>query len=205
MFTAAVASAKHGDLPFKTGVIFSVLFHLVILAGIPLLVGALRSSVSFERPPTFQLVAAPRFLRPLQPAVQKAKKEPVKPVPREKGRTEEDVEELASVLNEIPAPARVATVGDFKYHWYLAQTQGKIERFWNPPAEDKSDSVVVAFTIFSDGSISAPVVHQKSRNSTLDELALQAVRLAAPFGRLPPGVSGDRYEILCTLRPTRNY
>jgi TonB family protein len=217
MATAAALSAGNElnrDLPFKTGMVISVLLHGMVLAGIPLLMQMVSSSARFDRPVTFQLVTAPRSLRPLQPAIrkqasrpaasEKAAKRSLQPVPRENGKTEENLDELASVLDEIPVSARVSAVGDFKYNWYLARTQEKIERFWNPPDENRNDSVVISFTIYSDGSISSPEVFRKSGRMTLDDLALRAVRLAAPFGKLPPGVSGDRYEMMCTLRPARN-
>ena len=217
MISAAALPAGNGsnpDLPFKTGMVISLLFHGMVLAGIPLLVQMASSSARFDRPATFQLVAAPRSLRHLQPAIrkqasgrtatEKAAKRSLRPVPRENGKTEENLDELTSVLDEIPVPARVSAVGDFKYNWYLAQTQEKIERFWNPPDENRNDSVIISFTIYSDGSISSPELFRKSGRMTLDDLALRVVRLAAPFGKLPPGVSGDRYEMMCTLRPTRN-
>jgi len=218
MSAAAVSSAGPmkigGDLPFKTGMIISGLFHLTVLVSIPIFMQLISSAVRFERPPTFQLVVAPPSIRSLtpvaqkkiskQPAQKKVKKEAAKQVPRESVKPEENLDELASVLDEIPVPTRVSPVGDFKYNWYLAQTQEKIEHYWNPSSENKKDSVVVSFTIYSDGSISTPKIIRKSSSSTLDNLALRAVRLAAPFGKLPPGVSDNQYEMTCTLRPTRN-
>ena len=212
---APVEPLKTGDLPLKTGMVISCIFHLMVLGGVPLLLQLIQSAVPFERPPTFQLVAAPPSLRPLapvhrqklskqQPVQKRTKKKEQKPVPRESNKPEENLDELASVLDEIPAPARVSAAGDFKYNWYLAQTQEKIARYWNPPSENKNDSVVVSFTINSDGAISEPAIFQKSGSTALDECALRAVKLAAPFGKLPPGVSGNKYEMTCTLRPTRN-
>jgi TonB family protein len=217
MAAASILSAgplQTGDLPLKTGIVISCIFHCMVLGGVPLLLQLTQSAVPFERPPTFQLIAAPPSLRPLtpvrqklskqQPVQKKAKKNEQKPVPRESAKPEENLDELASVLDEIPAPARVSAAGDFKYNWYLSQTQEKIARYWNPPSENKNDSVVVAFTINSDGSVSEPAIYQKSGSTALDECGLRAVRLAAPFGKLPPGVSGNKYEMMCTLRPTRN-
>jgi TonB family protein len=217
MITAAALSSENErepDLPFKTVMVISLLFHGAVLAGIPLLMRMADGSARFDRPATFQLVAAPRSLRPMLPAIrkqaslrtaaEKVTKKVLKPVPQENGKTVEHLDELASVLDEIPLPARVSAVGDFKYNWYLAQTQEKIERFWNPPNENRNDSVVISFTINSDGSISLPEVFRTSGRTALDGLALRAVRLAAPFGKLPPGVAGDRYEMMCTLRPTRD-
>jgi TonB family protein len=218
MSSAAVLSAGSmkppEDLPFKKGMVISILLHMMVLVVIPLLMRVVATSARFERPVTFQLVVAPPSIRPLihatgkkfstQSAQKKVNKEVVKPVPRESARPEENLDELASVLDEIPVPARVSAVGDFKYNWYLAQTQEKIERYWNPFSENKSDSVVVSFTIYGDGSISTPAIYRKSGNSMLDNAALKAITLAAPFGKLPPGVSGNQYEMMCTLRPTRN-
>jgi TonB family protein len=81
--------------------------------------------------------------------------------------------------------------------------QEKVERNWNPASENKGDSVVVAFTIKSDGSIAGPSLVKGSGNETLDGLALRAVTLAAPFGKLPPGVAEDKYDMVCTLRPVK--
>jgi TonB family protein len=81
---------------------------------------------------------------------------------------------------------------------------GKIARFWNPPTENRNLSVVVSFTIFSTGAISQPVIEKSSGDRILDNLAMRAVTLAAPFGKLPPGFSRDRIDLSCTLIPTRN-
>lgn len=211
MAAAAVAPilmVMKEHLPFKTGVIVSCLFHLCILVGVPFFLQLVRGSVSFDRPPTFQLISAPPSLRPVKPLVQrtvKFRKEAVAPVPAgENTKPEENMDELASVLDEIPAPARIAAAGDFKYNWYLENMQQKISRYWNPPSENPSLSVVVSFTIHSDGSISEPAVSKPSGNGSLDNLAIRAVRLAAPFGKLPPGFSGDKLELSCTLIPMRN-
>ncbi len=211
---AILKMAGRENLPIKTGIIISCLFHCGILLGVPLLMQLAQNTSSFERPPTFRLVAAPPSLRPVKPLAQKklskqavpvkVKREGTKPVPGESARPEENLDELASVLDEIPAPARVAAAGDFKYNWYLENIQQKLSRYWNPPSENRSLSVVVSFTIYSDGSVSEPAVSKGSGNSSLDNLALRAVKLAAPFGKLPPGFSGDKLELSCTLIPTRN-
>ena len=81
--------------------------------------------------------------------------------------------------------------------------QQKLERYWNPTTENRSIKVIVAFTIHQDGTISEPSISSSSGNSTLDNLALRAVKLAAPFGKLPPGFEGNRLDLNCTLIPTR--
>jgi TonB family protein len=195
---------------WNTGAVVSFAIHCCVLVGIPLLLQLTKSTVRFERPPTFQLVSAPPTLKPIEPVAQKKhspeqhrKKAAAQPVPNASGAKEENVDELASLLDELPPPASIAAVGNFKYNWYLAQVQEKVERNWNPSTENRADSVVVAFTINSDGSISEPSIFRGSQNGTINDLALRAVKLAAPFSKLPPGVPENKYDMLCTLRPAR--
>lgn len=206
----------------------SVLLHLVVIIILPLIGGLLKKNSRFERPKTFQLVSplrpAPQRRVPQnsdarrQRMPQKEEKAQPRTTPdhnaprsnREARKEQdaarpirEDLDELASILDEIPAPARVAATGNFKYHWYLNNVQQKLERYWNPTSENRTLKVVVAFTIMADGSISEPSIYTSSGNGSLDNLALRAVRLAAPFGKLPPGFKGDRLDLNCTLIPTR--
>ncbi|HLV31056.1 MAG TPA: TonB family protein [Chitinispirillaceae bacterium] len=208
----------------------SVVFHILILVIIPIVTKLLWKPTRFERPKTFQLVStplppapakkvpvkkeAPRQRMPVKETKPQPKKLPtekkITPKKQEAQRKkeaarpiEENLDELASILDEIPAPAQVAAVGDFKYHWYLMNVQQKLERNWNPPRKDDKLKVEVSFTIFTDGSISEPSIRRSSGNSSLDNLAIRAVKLAAPFGKLPPGFSGNKIDLNCTLIPTR--
>ncbi len=181
----------------------------------------------FDRPKTFQLVSLP--VPPSTPKkaivskdapkqrIAQNKPEPAKvpgpaskvkdtkaPSKNEAAQNDESLDELASLLEEIPAPAQVAAIGDFKYPWYLTNVQNKIQRYWNPPSENKKLKVIVAFTIFSDGSISEPTIFKSSGDKTLDNLAIRAVRLAAPFGKLSVGFNSKSVDINVTLNPTRN-
>lgn len=198
------------NTPWNTGLIVSISVHCFVLVGIPVLLTLTKSTVHYARPPTFQLISTPPSLKPIKPKLQKPrpktrapKKTSRREVPSKSAPREENIEELASLLEDIPSPATVAAVGNFKYNWYLAQVQEKVERNWNPSTGSRNDSVVVAFTIRSDGSISEPAIYKKSANATLNELALRAVSLAAPFSKLPPGVPENKYDMLCTLRPAR--
>jgi TonB family protein len=215
------------QVPAPALMALSVLFHCVFLVILPLVSMLLYNVRRFERPKTFQLVS-PLRPSPARQVVtketrrQRMAQEEAKPQPstvpdrsaarktreaqkeKEAARPiDENLDELASLLDEIPSPAQVAAVGNFKYHWYLNNVQQKLERFWNPTSENRTLKVVVAFTIHGDGSISDPSIKSSSGNSTLDNLALRAVKLAAPFGKLPPGFSGDRLDLNCTLIPTR--
>jgi TonB family protein len=214
--------------PFGVILTVSVLFHLVLIVGIPLLLKLTWKSTKFERPATFQLVSpvktTPQRRTPVsdapkqkmsrnevKPAQEKVPSQNNKPVKEERTKpqkepirsSEESLDELESVLNEMPAPALVSAVSDFKYHWYLNSVQQKLERYWNPPSENREIKVIVSFTIFHDGSVSEPSIKRSSGNSSIDNLAIRAVKLASPFGKLPPGFTGDRLDLNCTLIPTR--
>lgn len=206
--------------------VISIAFHLLMLIGIPLILKLTWKPRTFQRPQTFQLVSPMRPVTPqkVQNAPQQrvarreAKPEP-KPVPstnksadrnakpqpkKEPSRAvEENLDELASILEELPVPTRVSAVGDFKFHWYLNHVQQRLETYWNPPTENHHIKVVVHFIIYNDGNISEPSIRKSSGNSTIDNIALRAVKLAAPFRKLPPGFSGDKLDLNCTLIPTR--
>jgi len=147
---------------------------------------------------------------PPQPRAQERPAEPVEqppppPPPQEVVRPVEDnVDDLeAALFGSAPVPVQMSAPGDFKFHWYLNNVRAKIEQNWRPPTEDRKLEVVVRFYINSDGSAAGINVSKSSGNSTLDNLAIRAVTVSSPFGKLPPGFSGDRLDINLTLRPTR--
>jgi TonB family protein len=207
-----------GEARLTRLIVASVSLHVFFLLILPLATQFIWHSKKFERPATFELVrmppaAAQRMSRPkaveptLVPAKTPkslAKKAQAKPVPKkQEAQPQENLDELASLLDELPAPARLSARGDFKYHWYLNSVQGRIEGNWVPGIENKNLSVVVAFTIFSNGSISDVRVRTSSGNGTLDNMAVRAVKLSAPFGQLPAGFTGNEIEIELTLKPIR--
>ncbi len=214
-------------IPPGSTIAISVIVHIFLLVGIPLLAKLAWSQKKFERPKTFQLVTAPvpapkRTVKTPdaveQRVARKETKEKAAPIPdknapkknnnsqkeREAARPKEDnLEELTSLLEEIPSPAQVSSVGDFKYHWYLAVVQSKLEKNWKPSTENRQLKVLVSFSINKDGMITEPRIAKSSGNSTLDNLALRAVKLSAPFPKLPPGFAEDKLELNCALIPTR--
>lgn len=213
-------------IPIGLVIVISVLFHAIILVGLPLLGYLFWKPKKFERPNTFQLVQLP--VQPNPPRKVKVpenspkqkvskdtpekskvpgptesnKKTDKKPSKDDAARNDEALDELANLLDEIPAPAVVSAIGEFKYPWYLTNVQNKIQKYWNPPSENKNIKVVVAFTIFVDGTISEPVISKSSGDRTLDNLALRAVKLAAPFGKLSAGFNASRVDLSVTLNPT---
>jgi TonB family protein len=65
---------------------------------------------------------------------------------------------------------------------------------------DKKDaSVLVSFTIEQNGTMSHLSVATSSGVSSLDNLAMRAIQLAAPFPKLPIGFTNDKLEITYTL------
>jgi TonB family protein len=214
MPAAVTSPLDPGESTWKIGLLFSILFHLALIIVIPVCMAMAKNTVRFERPSTFQLVTAPSSLKALTPQRQRkltkqvrqtVKKESSRPIPGNKRVSkEENIDELASLLDELPAPTRVSVVGEFKYNWYLANVQQKISRYWNPSNENRNLSVEVLFTIHRDGSITEPRLGKPSGNGTLDNMALRAVNSAAPFGKMPAGFAGNNIELMVTLIPTLN-
>jgi TonB family protein len=194
----------------------SVVFHIIVFIAIPLAIKLLRKPEAFASVATVQLVRLPQALAaPQKEAAARPKAKPAtpaKPVPaknpraaakKEEVKPEENLDELRDLLGDMQPATQFAVAGNFKYDWYLTNVRLKTERFWNPPADNPDLSVVVSFTIFGDGGVSDVTVRQTSGNSTLDNLAIRAVKLAAPFGKLPPGYSENRLDLTCTFRPVR--
>ncbi len=205
-------------------VLLSVGFHVFVLIVVPLTMKLAYRPRKLARPHTFQLVSAPKPPKPTRQVVKKAVQSKPKPTPkpspteqpstRSKPRetstpsentetAEEDLEELASLLEALPSPATVTALGDFKYNWYLMSVQQKIERNWRPPTENENLSVMVAFTIYASGEVSDVRIAKPSGNQSIDNLAERAVSVAAPFGKLPPGFDDNKLEIRCELIPVR--
>ena len=209
--------------------ILSFVFHGILVGATIFFATAFRTTVEFKRPQTFSLVSARPMMRSAAPPVSAASAPVAKPVvskgtkpvpatkkksvpqahPKEQAtpqQSEERLDELSDLLSDIPASATEIAAGagtPFKYPWYLLAVQQKVEQFWRPPVESPGVFVVITFLIFNDGSISGAKVTASSKNQMLDNLALRAVQLAAPFGKLPPGFDGDQLEINYTFRPLR--
>lgn len=202
--------------------VLSVLFHAFLLVIIPLIAKISWKVKPFDRPQTFQLVsssqhkALPIDSKQKQKVAQKESKPQPSPIPqkqsakkdlkpakeKESAANKENTDELASMLDELPSAAQVASVGNFKYHWYLNYVQDRVQRFWTPPTKNDKVKVVVNFKIFANGTISEPKITESSGNTNLDNLAVRAVKLAAPFNKLPPGFAGNEIELNITLNPT---
>jgi TonB family protein len=195
---------------FTPVVVASLVLHIMIFVGIPLVARMLYRSTVYERPKTFTLVNMP-----VQAAVKRVAQNKPKiatPVPAKKRaksaakseeKPEEKKDELNELLDAIPASVSDISAGQsFKYAWYLNSVISKVEENWKPPmglTDRKEAAATVVFTILSSGEISGVSIAGSSGISTLDNLALQAVKAAAPFGKLPVGFQGDRLDIKYVL------
>ncbi len=206
-------------------VIYSILFHVLVFLVLPLTTKLFWKPKTFERPKTFRLVTAPapaaraappkpapvtrktpRVQKPDAPATPKpstAQKAAPKASPQQRSRQQEDLSELAELLGGLPMPiTELSMSGDIQDYYKLAM-QHKIEQHWKPAVNNPDIAVVVSFTVHYNGSISGLSVAGSSGNASLDNTALRAVQLAAPFGKLPPGFTQRKLDVRCTLRPTR--
>lgn len=179
--------------------VYSFLFHILIFFVVPIATRILWRPKIFERPQTFQLVRIPPKTAPVRQRVvekQKVKKKavPKKPVPStkkdlrpvQKKEEPEDLSELEELLGGLPQPiSAVSVAAGFKYDWYLRSVENKVKRSWTPSINDPNLSVVLLFTIYKNGKISDIKITESSGNTSLDKLAIKAVKRAAPFGKLP--------------------
>ena len=179
--------------------VYSFVFHILIFFVVPIATRILWRPKTFERPQTFQLVKIPPKTAPVRRVIekQKVKKKavPKRPVPKTKKdsrpvqKTEEleDLSELEELLGGLPQPiSAVSVTAGFKYDWYLRSIEDRVKRYWSPSINDPNLSVVLMFAIYRDGKISDIKIKERSGNTALDNLAIRAVKLAAPFGKLPP-------------------
>ncbi len=82
---------------------------------------------------------------------------------------------------------------------YIAELQRRIKRNWRPPTADNSKRVVAMFTIAKDGRLLNLSVQQTSGTKVVDDAALSAVRLSAPFPPLPAGHRDNSVQVQFTF------
>ena len=214
----AVSTSKppSNESSFFPVLILSLMFHVVVFIGIPLLAHIMYRAEKYSRPNTFQLVSPSLINAPIAPVPQqkaaaaRQKKAEATPIPKKRKtaaqpkKQEENTNDLSELLESVPTikVSEIAPSQDFKYHWYLQNLVSKVEEQWKPPlglTEKKDAAVIVSFTILQNGSIAGISVATSSGVSTLDNLALRAIQLAAPFGKLPIGFTENKLDITYTL------
>jgi TonB family protein len=203
-------------------VIVSLVLHIAVFAGIPLISRLVYNAKTFERPHTFTLVSMPSQIHPValaKPAIQPVavekpkvktattpipKKDKKKPVAKQEEKPKENTDDLNELLSAIPTTkvSDMSVSKDFKFNWYTQNMQSRIEENFKPPMglTDKQDvSVKVSFVVFENGTISDVAILQSSGIQTLDNCAVTAVKMSAPFGKLPLSFSDKKLEPTVTL------
>jgi TonB family protein len=173
------------------------------------------------KPPEPEKVVIPEP-KPEKDAVKiKPKPEPPEPKPEEKPKEEEKKPEVKkpepvkeppkeaepdSVFSPKPEPDPTPSVGgiqidnpNFKFDYYLAMLQMKIQQNWNVPnglpVREEGVIATVKFTIRRDGSITRVDVEESSGLRFFDQSALRAVVNSSPAPPLPRAYGEDKLGV----------
>jgi len=197
---------------FTPVLLASLAFHLVVFVGIPVFTRMLYHAERYERPKTFTLVNMPKIAPQAMQQAARQKPKGTTPVPsksraksatKKEDKPQDKNDDLNELLDAIPTKASdLSVAGKFKANWYTQNMQSRIEENFIPPmglTDRKDVSVVVTFTVFEGGNISAITVVQSSGIPTLDNCAVKAVEASAPFGKLPLTFSDNRIDPTVTL------
>lgn len=82
---------------------------------------------------------------------------------------------------------------------YMRELQRRIKMNWSPPRGNENKQVVVLLKIAKDGRLLSCSIFKSSGVSKLDNAALNAVNLAAPFRPLPPEYKSQSLDIQFTF------
>lgn len=97
------------------------------------------------------------------------------------------------LLGERNVPKKEDTVDldttEFKYHSYFLKLKRQIEGVWNYPRESvmrgEQGELLVIFTIARDGRLEGVRIIHSSLHPRLDDEAIRAIRVAAPYSPFP--------------------
>lgn len=119
-----------------------------------------------------------------------------------------------ALVSPVPGPYDAGQVGEgsgreatvtlesraHEYAAYLEQVKRRIERRWRYPvlAQERglSGKLTIEFAIRRDGRLTRLHLADSSGVSILDDAALEAIRLAAPYAPLPEFMGLDRLNII---------
>lgn len=82
---------------------------------------------------------------------------------------------------------------------YMRELQRRIKMNWEPPKGNESKRVVLLFKIAKDGKLLSVSVYKSSGLQNVDQAAINAVKVAAPFRALPPEYKGANIDIQFTF------
>lgn len=81
-------------------------------------------------------------------------------------------------------PVQSMKFNDFKS--YMSYIEMRIKKHWHPPQIDRSSSTMVQFTVDKNGKVSNARVVESSGDERVNQAALDALKQASPFPKLPP-------------------
>jgi TonB family protein len=135
--------------------------------------------------------------------VEKVKAEPVETQSSKRMKSKTDAkkkpaEAVAKEAKEKKGGGAV-DIKKFPYEWYLRVMETKVYGNWDTLKvnlfADRPVKVVVMFAIDRQGNLAKVEVEQSSFNGNIDNSALDAVKLSAPFPPLPPGYKDDTLDV----------
>lgn len=113
----------------------------------------------------------------------------VKERPPEDGRAQEQRPEQVAIVSE-QSSGEERSGGDPKaFSLYLGKINEMVQRAKVNPRSRIAGTVVMKFTVGTDGGLIAKEVASSSGHSALDNAAITALERAAPFPPIPPEVS----------------
>ncbi|MBC7660439.1 MAG: energy transducer TonB [Chitinophagaceae bacterium] len=93
---------------------------------------------------------------------------------------------------------------NFRFIGYFTSIRKAFELVWVYPSEavrrGLQGETHVEFTINKDGTVTRIKVVESSGHKILDEAVVEALKLASPFGPLPPGYNKDHLTIVGSFR-----
>lgn len=82
---------------------------------------------------------------------------------------------------------------------YIKAVQDKVKSNWTPPENNKNERVVTLFRIAKDGSLKSVKIVKSSSVKEVDDAAIAAIKVSAPFESLPKSFNGDIIDIQFTF------
>ena len=93
----------------------------------------------------------------------------------------------------------VVQESEINWQSYVAHVEKKIKKNWVPPKMDTKNHIMVSFKIHKNGEVSDLYILKSSKIQSVDSAALDAVRKAAPFDKLPKQFKGESIPIEFTF------
>jgi protein TonB len=101
-----------------------------------------------------------------------------------------------------------ARTQEYKYAIYMDAWRAKVERIGNlnypsrAKSEKLSGNLLLDVAINADGTVNAITVRRSSGNKLLDDFAIRAVELAAPFDPFPPDIRAEGDNLILHITRT---